>query len=55
MILLISPRTFDHGGVEDFLPSVETLNISSIIEKGGNSFPVFGSVLIYEFSEFFIL
>ena len=32
-VLFFSPGTFDHGRVEDFLPSVETLNVRAVIEE----------------------
>jgi hypothetical protein len=45
-IFLPTPRTFDHHWIENFLPSMETLDISSLGEMIGNLLPVFSSMLI---------
>jgi len=53
-ILFLSPGALDHGGVQDFLPSVEALDIGPAFEKGGDSFPVFGlkdKLIIYSNNE----
>jgi hypothetical protein len=45
-ILFLTPWSFDHGGVQNFLPSVEALDISALVQEGGNPFPVPGSKLL---------
>ena len=43
-VFLLSPRPFDKRGVQYFLPTVETLNISAAWQVLSNLFPVFASV-----------
>jgi hypothetical protein len=40
LVLLVSPWTLHHGGVEDLLPPVKTLNVSSIVKERGYPFPI---------------
>jgi hypothetical protein len=49
------PWSLDEFGVEHLLPSVETLHVSSVIEEGGDSFPVASAVLVNQLLEFLIL
>lgn len=48
------PGAFDEFGVEDFLPSVEALDVGSLLKKSSNSFPISGSILINELFEFLV-
>lgn len=45
-ILLLGPGALDHLRVEDFLPSVQTLDVCAILESLSNAFPVFGAHLL---------
>lgn len=48
------PWAFNEFGVQNLLPSVEALDVSSLLEKSGNAFPISGSVLIYELLQFLV-
>jgi hypothetical protein len=54
VILFLAPRSFDHGRVENFLPSMETLNICPLVKEGGNPLPVPGAVLLHELCQLVI-
>lgn len=54
-IFFISPRSLDHCWIEYFLPSVKALDISPVVEERSYSLPIFGSICINKFPEFFIL
>jgi len=41
LVLLVCPRPFYHRRIQNFLPSMKTLDVCSIVEKGSYSFPVF--------------
>jgi hypothetical protein len=47
MVLCIQPGTLDHLRVEDLLPAVEALDVSSIIKMFSNTFPVLASKSVY--------
>ena len=47
MIFCIEPGTLDHLRVEDLLPAVEALDVSTIIKMFSNTFPVFASKSIH--------
>lgn len=42
------PGSLDELGVEDLLPAVEALHVSSVDEEAGNTLPVSGAKLIHE-------
>lgn len=48
------PGTFDEFRVEDFLPSVEALDVGSLFEKSSNSFPISGSILVNKLFKFLV-
>jgi hypothetical protein len=48
------PRSFDEGGVQNLLPSMETLHISSIFKKRGDFLPILCSILLYKLFESFV-
>jgi len=54
-ILLLCPGTFDHFGIEHFLPPVETLHICSTLKALSDFFPIFGAHLLYQILQLFIL
>jgi hypothetical protein len=43
IIFFNTPRTFHHWRIQDFLPPVQTLNISPQMKERCDSFPVFGT------------
>jgi hypothetical protein len=48
------PWTFDEFGVEDFLPAMKALDISSFLKESSNAFPISGTMFIDKLFEFFI-
>ena len=50
-----SAATFDESRVEDFLPAVQALHISSAVELGTNFFPILRSKLFNERTQQVIL
>ena len=48
------PGAFYEFRVEDFLPSVEALDVSSFLKKSGNAFPIPGSMLIDQLLQFLV-
>jgi hypothetical protein len=40
IIFILTPRSFDHGWVQNFLPPVQALDISPLIKERGYSLPV---------------
>lgn len=52
---MIYPGPLDEFGVEDLLPAVQALDVSSVIEKAGDAFPVAGSVLVHQLLELLVL
>ena len=45
-VLLLTPRPFDHGGVQHFLPPMKALDVGAMIQEGSDSLPVSSSVLL---------
>ncbi len=48
------PWTFDELGVEDLLPAMEALDVSSLLEKSSNAFPISGTMFVDKLFEFFV-
>jgi hypothetical protein len=42
LIFFFGPGAFDEGGVEDFLPAVEALDVGTLLEEGGYFLPISG-------------
>ena len=41
-VFFLSPGTFDHLRVEDLLPAVEALDVSSFVQSLSNTLPILG-------------
>jgi len=54
-IFLLCPWAFDHFGIENFLPPVETLNVGATLKALSDFFPIFGAHLLDQILELFIL
>jgi hypothetical protein len=54
VIFFLAPWAFDHRWIENLLPSMEALNICPLIKEGSNAFPIPGSELSNELSQFII-
>lgn len=54
-ILFLAPGTFHHGRIENFLPSVEALDVSSLIQERGYSLPISSTKLHDELRELVVL
>jgi hypothetical protein len=54
LVLFFAPRSLNHGRIQDFLPSVQALNIRAHIQVRCNFFPIFSSILLNKLSEFLI-
>jgi hypothetical protein len=44
-ILFLAPRAFNHGWIQNFLPTMQALYIGSLIQERSNLFPVLGAEL----------
>jgi len=47
VVLFLRPGALDHGGIENFLPSVQALNICATLEERRYTFPVFCLKIIF--------
>lgn len=54
LVFLGCPGTFDHGGIEDFLPAMQALDIGSVVEVRCNLLPVFCAKLVDELGKLLI-
>ena len=54
-VLDVSPRTLDERWIQNLLPAVETLHISSVLEAFSDSFPVFGTHLLHKLLQLLVL
>ena len=54
-VLILSPRAFDKAWIENLLPSVKTLDISSAGKLFSNFLPIFASMLLYCICQMLIL
>jgi hypothetical protein len=55
LILFISPRALDETWIQDLLPAMKTLNVSSPRKLFGNLLPVFAPMLANSFCKVLIL
>ena len=45
-VFFLCPGPLHHFGVQHFLPSVQTLHVSSVVEALSDPFPIFGTHLL---------
>lgn len=55
LIFFLGPRSFCQSWIEYFLPSVQTLHVSSAFQFSSNLFPPFSSILLHQSPQIFIL
>jgi hypothetical protein len=53
-VFFFAPWSLNHRRIQDFLPSVQALNIRTHIQVRCNFFPIFCPILLYKLSEFLI-
>jgi hypothetical protein len=47
-VFLLTPWSFHHWWIQDFLPPMQTLNICPLIEMRSNSLPVLSTVFLHQ-------
>ena len=53
-VLLSTPGSFHHGRVEHLLPSMQALNVRSLVQEGRDLLPVLGAELLHQLRQPFI-